>query len=60
MLAEGMAVKMRESSAYIDGQEHPRQGKGQMTLMPHQATRWRVPVPCNAAKNSGIAAISLW
>ena len=39
MLAEGMAVKMRESSAYIDGQEHPRQGKGQMMLMPHQATR---------------------
>jgi hypothetical protein len=55
-----MAVKMRESPAYIDGQEHPSQGKGQMMLMPHQATRWRVPIPCNAANDSGLAAISLW
>jgi hypothetical protein len=27
MLAEGMAVKMSESPAYINGQEHPRHGK---------------------------------
>jgi hypothetical protein len=39
MLAEGVAVKMRESPAYTDGQEHPIQGKVRMTLMPHQATR---------------------
>lgn len=55
-----MAVKMRESPAYIDGQEHPRQGKGQMTLMPHQAKRWRVPITCDAEKGFGLAAISLW
>jgi hypothetical protein len=59
-LAEGMAVKMSESPAYIDGQEHPSQGKGQLMLKPHQATRWRLPVPCNAAKDSGLAEISLW
>jgi hypothetical protein len=54
-----MAVKMRESPAYIDGQGRPDQGKGRMVLMPYQAIRWCVPVPCNGEKNSGLAEISL-